>query len=152
MALPDDEAFDAIHDFLVGTPDLDAAWDPAYAPLIFENEGDDAPAGPPAPWVAVIVDTNIYGQQSIGAGPDQASNRWDEDGTVWFHVFVPRGTKSREARKIAKGLVNLFRGRTLLDERLEFGDANMGDGDPARENAGYYLLSASLEWRFIEAT
>jgi hypothetical protein len=127
------------------------AWDFSLAPLVYENETDGPPAGEVSNWVSVILDTGLYGQQSIGAGIDQAGNRWDEDGTLWFHVFTPRGTGSREARRIAKGLANMFRGKLLLNNALEFMDADMGAGDPGKENANYYLLSVSILWRRVEA-
>lgn len=156
MTLPYDPVFDAIRTYLgapaLGTdPAIVGAWDFSIAPLVYENEGDGPPAGEVAPWVAVILDTKMYGQESIGAGADQAGNRWDEDGTLWFHVFTPRGTGSRDARRIAKGLANMFRGKLLLGNQLEFMNADMGAGDPGAENGNYYLLSVSLDWRLIDA-
>lgn len=156
MDLPNDEVFDAIREYL-GYTDLETgnpvvgAWDFALAPLVYENESDDAPGGELAPWVQVTLDTALYGQQSIGGGIESGQNRWDEDGTLWFHVFTPRNTGSVEARRIAKGLANMFRGMTLLGDRLEFLDADMGAGDPGAENANYYLMSVSIEWRLTEA-
>lgn len=155
--LPYDDVFDAIQTYLGYTGDsgvVAGEWDFTVAPLVYENETDGPPDGDLAPWVLVILDTQLYGQQTIGAGIERegiAGNRWDEDGTLWFHVFVPRGTKSREARRIAKGLANLFRGKLLLGDALEFLDADMGAGDPGVENGNYYLLSVSIDWRRVEA-
>ncbi|MGY3482225.1 hypothetical protein ACVW1C_000108 [Bradyrhizobium sp. USDA 4011] len=156
MDLPYDEVFDAIRDYL-GYVDVDTNapvignWDFSVAPLVYENEGDGSPSGEIKSWVLVILNSQLYGQQSIGGGIDAGDNRWDEDGTIWFHVFTPRGIGSREARRIAKGLANMFRGKTMLNDRLEFLDADMGAGDPGAENANYYLMSVSIEWRLIEA-
>ncbi|TAI67579.1 phage tail terminator-like protein [Bradyrhizobium sp. Leo170] len=156
MDLPYDPVFDAIREFL-GCTDIETGalvpgnWDFSLAPLVYENEGDGPPSGEVSNWVLVVLNSELYGQQSIGAGIDQAANRWDEDGTLWLHVFTPRGTGSREARRIAKGLANMFRGLTMLNGRLEFMDADMGAGDPGAENANYYLLSVSIEWRVIDA-
>ena len=152
VPLPYDPVYDAIVAFLGdGKPENGGIWDFSVAPLVYENSADGAPVGVPAPWIAVILDSELYGQQSIGGGKDAGDNRWDEDGTLWFHVFVPRGTGAREARRIAKGLANLFRGETLLDGAIEFGDANLGAGDPGVKNGNYYLLSVSLDWRYVDA-
>ncbi|WP_027578478.1 phage tail terminator-like protein [Bradyrhizobium sp. Ai1a-2] len=156
MALPYDPVFDAIREYL-GYTDLETGewvpgnWDASLAPLVYENDSDGPPTGEVSNWVLVVLDSTLYGQQSIGAGEDQAANRWDEDGTLWFHVFTPRGSGSREARRIAKGLANMFRGATMLNGRLEFMDADMGASDPGKENANYYLRSVSIDWRVIDA-
>lgn len=158
IAAPYDDVFDAIREYL-GYTDLSTnvlvpgMWDTSLAPLFYENEGDSAPSGDISPWVQIVLDTNLYGQASIGGGlnDDAGGNRWDEDGTLWFHVFTPRGTGSREARRIAKALANMFRGKLLLEGSLEFGDADMGAGVPGQENGNYYLLSVSLDWRRTEA-
>lgn len=148
VSAPYDDVFDAIEAYL---KDPVIGWDTSIAPLVFENEGDGAPAGEIKPWVLVILETTLYAQQSIGGGLDQALNRWDEDGALWFHVFTPRGSNSREARRIAKGLANMFRGKTLLFNALEFMDADMSAGDPGKENGNYYLLSVNIDWRRTEA-
>lgn len=153
---PYDDVFDAIQAYL-GYTSLDTGswvdgiWDRTIAALVYENESDSPPGGEPAPWVMVVLDTNLYGQQSLGNGIDVAGNRWDEDGTLWFHVMTPRGSGSREARRIGKALANLFRGVRLLDDGLEFMDADMGAGDPGKENGNFYLLSVSLDWRRTDA-
>ncbi|WP_050400373.1 phage tail terminator-like protein [Bradyrhizobium embrapense] len=153
---PYDEVFDAIRGYLgyvdVTNNQLVAGdWDFSVAPLVYENEGDSSPSGEIKSWVLVILNSQLYGQQSIGGGVDPGGNRWDEEGTLWFHVFTPRGIGSRDARRIAKGLANMFRGKTMLNDRLEFLDADMGAGDPGAENANYYLMSVSIEWRLTEA-
>ena len=153
---PYDDVFDAIRNFLgftgIGTETgVAGAWDFGLAPLYYENEIDVSPPGDVAPWVLVVLDTQLYGQQSIGGGTAPGQNRWDEDGTLWFHVFTPNGTGAREARRIAKALANMFRGRLLLNDALEFLDADMGAGDPGKVNGNYYLLSVSIDWRRIEA-
>lgn len=155
MAFPSDPVFDAIREYLGYTNDSGAwvpgAWDPADGALVYENQGDGAPAGEVATWILVMLNSTLYGQQSIGAG-EQADNRWDESGTLWLHVFTPKGTGSVEARRLAKGLANLFRGNnTLMNGLLEFMDADLGAGDPGKENANYYLMSVSVDWRVIDA-
>ena len=102
---------------------------------------------------SVRLDTSLYGQQSIGGGESNGpgGNRWDETGTLWFHVFIAKGVGAREARRLGKALANLFRGTALLEGDLEFGDADLGSGDPGQENGNYYLLSVSISWQRTEA-
>lgn len=151
MPLPYDPVFDAIQAYLGETASSGGAWDWTVAPLVYENTGNGEPAGEVQGWIAVILDAALYSQQSIGAGIDQAGNRWDEEGTLWFHIFMPRDVGSREARRVAKGLANLFRGKTLINGQLEFLDADLGAGDPGAENANYFLMSVSIGWRYVDA-
>src|SRR5262249_17732192 len=139
MPLPYDDVYDAIVAY-VGNGTTPGAWDYSVAPLYFENTIQGPPPGAVAPWVPVMLDSQQYSQQSLGGGQGADGTRWDESGRIWFHVFTPRGTGSRDARRIAKGLANLFRGTTLLSGNLNFGDADMGAGDPGSQNANYYLL------------
>lgn len=145
LSAPYDDVFDAIK------AHVDANWDSGLAPIYFENDLEGAPPGDVAMWVEVVLDTNLYGQESIGGGDGPKDNRWDEDGTLWFHVMAPRGIGSRESRRFAKALANLFRGTRLLDDELVFGDADMGAGNPGDKNANYYLLSVSIGWLRTDA-
>lgn len=149
--LPYDPVFDAIQAYLGTQAAETGVWDFSLASLVYENDGDGPPDGEVSNWVQVTLESDLYGQQSIGGGEDAGDNRWDEEGVLWFHVFVPRGTGSREARRIAKGLANLFRGKRLLNDSIEFLDANLAAGDPGAENANYYLISVSIDWRCIDA-
>ncbi|NEV75468.1 hypothetical protein DYI24_00030 [Rhodopseudomonas sp. BR0C11] len=145
MDAPYDDVYDAIKEH------LDNNWDSTLASIYFENDyKNDEPDDAPDVWVLVVLDTNLYAQQSIGGGDDAADNRWDEDGTLWFHVFVPRGIGSRESRRIAKALANLFRGVKLLDGELEFLDADLGSR-AARGTANVYATAVSIDWRRPEA-
>jgi hypothetical protein len=145
FSAPYDDVFDAIK------AHVDADWDSGLAPIYFENDLEGAPPGDVVFWVEVVLDTALYGQATIGGGDDSGQNRWDETGTLWFHVMGPRGVGSREARRIAKALANLFRGARLLDDQLLFGNADMGAGDPGAKNGNYYLLSVSIDWERTEA-
>jgi hypothetical protein len=145
---PYDDVYDAIVEYL-GTPEVAGEWDQTLAPLYFENTLAGPPPGELGAFVKVVLDTQLYSQETIGAGED---NRWDEAGTLWFHIFTARGVDSREARRIGKALANAFRGRRMLDGDLEFQDADLGAGDPGAENSGYYLLSVSIDWYRTEAS
>ncbi len=149
IVLADDPVFEAIQNYL-GTVESPAEWDQAEARLLYENDGTGVPDSPDS-FVRIILDTELYDQQSIGGGEGPGDNRWDERGTLWFHVFTPRGIGPQPARRIAKGLANAFRGKQMLDDRLTFGGADMGAGDPGQEDANYYLLSVSLDWELTEA-
>jgi hypothetical protein len=137
-----DEVFDAIR------AHIEANWDLAACPVSWPNEEMNEPQGP---WVKFEISGNSYGQQSIGMG-EQAENRWDEDGLIWFHVMVPRGRGFSQGRGAAKALADLFRGRRLLDdENLEFLDASIGPGGDGDEEGNWYRVSVSIEWRNWEA-
>jgi len=132
------------------------------SPLQFENEPEidkTDPATRPgtpespvqnAPWVMVEMTGTLYGQQSIGAAT-QATNRWDEEGQLWLHVFVPTGTGGHTARLHAKSLADLFRGTTLSGGSLEFMDAQIGMGEPGGADGAWFSVSVVLDWRYIEA-
>lgn len=123
-------------------------------PTQWENEPaidtNSPTTGLPAPWVMVEMTGTLYGQQSIGAAT-QATNRWDEEGQLWLHVFVPTGTGGHTARLHAKSLADLFRGTTLSGGSLEFGDARIGMGEPGDEDGAWFRISLSIDWRYIEA-
>ena len=140
-----DVVYNAVKDYLT------ANW--TTSPLAFENEEFVPPVdseGRPTPFVAVEVTGNVYGQQSIGAST-QATNRWDEEGQLWLHVFVRTSTGSSTARNYAKTLADLFRGTTLLSGDMEFMDASIGLGEKGDDEGNYYRISVSVDWRRIEA-
>jgi len=123
------------------------------SPLQWENESPittTGVGGEPAPWVMVEMTGTLYAQQSLGASV-QADNRWDEEGQLWLHVFVPTGTGGREARRIARLLADLFRGTTLLGDSLEFLDAQIGMGEAGDETGSWYRVSVEIDWRHMDA-
>lgn len=142
MAISDlaDEVFDAIRAY------LEPRW--THCPIAWPNEPFGNADG--EAFVAVELHSTSYGQQSIGA-VEQADNRWDEDGTLWFHITVPRNSGFSPSRGAARALANLFRGTTLLNDRLEFGDAVLGHGQDANQEGTKFVTSVSIEWRLMEA-
>lgn len=125
---------------------LISSW--SETPIHFENENWSIPES--REWLMVELNGTLYSQQSIGAAT-QEDNRWDEEGTLWLHLFVQKGTGSQTVRDRAKMLADLFRGTLLLDDSLEFMDADIGMGAPGDDDEGAtYRLSVSVDWRRME--
>jgi len=138
--MPSDVVYDAVRAHLgANWSETDIAW---------ENENFVPPVE--AGWVAVEVSGTTYAQQSIGA-ETQAANRWDEEGVLWVHVFVPTGTGSSTARRRAKAIADIFRGAKLLDDALEFTDASIGLGDVGDDAGATWSITVSIDWRLMEA-
>lgn len=134
-----DVAYDATRAYLAG------AW--TETQIQWENESFVPPFDG---WIAMEMSGTLYSQQSIGADA-QADNRWDEEGVLWLHCFVPTGTGTSTARRWAKQLADLFRGARLLDDDLEFMDAQIGMGEPGDEQGATYRISVVIDWRRVEA-
>ncbi len=150
--MADDAVYDAIKVHLEDPAIAESLADPdtnVVPPIRFENDPFKKP-NPPTPWIAVALTGVLYGQEFIGAS-QQSDNRWDENGHLWMLVFVPAGSGSSQARKLAKALANIFRGLTLLSGNLEFMDAFIGEGEPAPEEGNWYKLTVVIEWRRVEA-
>lgn len=126
---------------------LEAFW--SATPIAWENELFDRPE-PAAPWIMVEMVGDLYAQMSIGAGV-QSENRWDEEGVLLLHVFVPSGTGASTARAYAKSLADLFRGALLIGDSLEFLDASIGMGQPGDDDGLWWRISVSVDWRRMEA-
>lgn len=136
--------YDAIRDHLTSQWQL--------TPIRWPNEGS---ADPPDPseypiWVSVIMTGTLYGQETIGA-EIQADNRWDEEGILWLHVYAAAGSGEREQRQYCKQLADIFRGLTLLDGNLEFGDASIASGELGDENHAWWRISVDVQWRHMDA-
>lgn len=122
-----------------------------YLPIRWPNETFDEPHAADPSWVQFEIFGTSYGQQTFGMD-QQADNRWDEDGLIWFHVMTPRGRGVSAARGAAKSLANLFRGLRLLGDDLVFYDASIGPGGPASEEGLWFMTSVCIEWRFWNAS
>lgn len=128
---------------------LTANWDASDCPIAWPNEGF-VQSATPTQFLAVEITSTSYDQQSIGEA-DQADNRWDEDGRLWVHVMVKRGSGASGARGAGRAIANLFRGTTLLAGQLEFMEASIGLGQPGDEQGNYYRVSVDVEWRYWDA-
>lgn len=117
-------------------------------PLFFENEHSASPGAGQA-WVMVEFTSTTYAQQSIGART-QAENRWDEMGSFFAHIMVPTGSGVREAFSYAYTMADLFRGLTLLGDRLEFDDVVVGYGQ-TEDDGNWYRVSVNVGWRMVNS-
>ena len=147
-----DAVYDAIKDFLDTPANVTSLADSvtgAVPTFRFENEQFDQP-NPPVPWVAMALTSHSYGQVSIGAS-EQADNQWQEDGDLWLSVFVPINSGASRARQLAKQLADLFRGRQMLSDTLEFLDAFIGGAGPAPDEGNWFELDLIIQWRRVEA-
>lgn len=116
-------------------------------PILFENEDVRLP-GSPAHYVYVEVFGDFYDQASLGAEP-RTANLWRETGQVYLHVMTLNGIGSGLARLYAKQLVELFRGTDISG--VEFLGGSIGAGDPGREDANYFAMTATIQWQRDEA-
>ena len=124
---------------------IEANW--TYVPIAWPNEPFE-PSGE-NPWVKFEIFGTVSGQQTFGT-EDQVDNRWDTEGTIWFHVMVRQGSGARQARGAAQSLVDLFRGRRLLDDmNLIFHDSSIGEGESQEGN--WYRVTAMVEWEHVDA-
>lgn len=133
MASP--AAFEAIEDH------LRSVWN--ASPLVFENETATPPAGD-ARWVFVEVYGTVFDQASIGA-ETREGNLWREEGMLWLHVMMPVWSGTRQGRRDAYALANLFTGRDIGG--LIFGSAAIGAGEKVETDGNYARMSVSIEWQ-----
>lgn len=112
-------------------------------PLVFENELYDLP-DQPIPFVFVEIWGQTFDQASIGA-ESRDSNLWREEGSLDLHVMTPNGSGSGLARTYATTLAGLFRGLDI--GTMTFREASIGAGEPGRQFANYYAMSATCFWR-----
>ena len=134
-----DVVYDATRAYLAG------AW--VDTTIQWENENFEPPF---SGWIAMEMSGTLYSQASIGADV-QAENRGDEEGTLWLHCFAPKGTGTSTLRRWAKKLADLFRGARLLNDELEFMDAQIGLGDSGDDDGAAYRITVVIDWRRMES-
>lgn len=130
------DVYDAIEQHLA------ALW--TATPVVYENQSWPL-ADQPAAFVYVEIFGDYFDQESIGGGPELTDNRWREGGQLLMHVMVPNDTGTRQARLLAKSLIDLFRGQEIAG--VVFRDAAIGAGDPGKEDGNYYRMTASVTWQ-----
>lgn len=128
MASP--EAFDAISEVLF------ESWSETI--VIYENDKLSDPDTQTA-FVYVEIVGDLLEQDTFGA-PGQ--NEWVEDGAAYFHVMVPDGTGSREARAIAKRLSNLFREHPI--GTMNFQRMSIGSGEPGKDFPNFFAMTLTI--------
>lgn len=139
--MADDVIYGAIKDYVSGSF--------TRAPIAWENESFTRPSDG-SPWLIFEITGSLYAQTSIGESP-QGVNRYDQEGVMFFHVLVLKGTGSATARQIAKQIADLFRGTQLLDDNLEFVNMTIGEGQPSDESGTHYRISVSIDWRLSDS-
>ncbi len=107
------------------------------------------PPSPKRTFVEVELSGTLYAMQSIGADPVK-TNRWDEEGTLFLNVTVPKGEGAAEGRTLAKKLADMFRGKLLLSDALEFYDAGIGVGRPGRIDGNWWMIPVWIRWRLTD--
>jgi hypothetical protein len=152
-----DAVYDAIKTFLSTSGNVTSlanADTGDVPPMRFENTDFTKPLdddGEPLEFIDIALTGVLYGQQSIGES-SQANNCWDETGSLWLTVFVPKNSGGSRARQLTKLLADLFRGKhDLCSGNLEFLDAFIGLGAPAKEEGNWYELPCVIDWRRVEA-
>lgn len=134
-------AFDAFHAKL--TTDWTAT------PIKFENEYLETilQEVDPITFVYVEIFGDSYNQDSVGS---PGSNTWLEQGVTYLHVMTPSGTGSSAARVHANNLLNLFREQSI--EGLRMPEMSIGEGDPGRDFANHWAMTASIHWHRYDIT
>jgi hypothetical protein len=111
--------------------------------LVYENFDTDLPDDP-AHFVFVEVVGDTFDQESIGAEP-RTGNLFREWGQLYLNVMTRNGIGTGLARKYATALVNLFQGLDV--GTLTFREASIGAGQPGKNFANYYAMTATVNWR-----
>lgn len=112
-------------------------------PLTWENDAYQ-PASPPAPWMLIQFEGDLFEQITIGAGTP-AANLWREQGAVLAHGFVPSGTGSLLARQNLVAMATLLRGLELTPA-IRFRAMSIGDYGAGSEDGNYWGLSLRADF------
>lgn len=115
-------------------------------PVVYENDNFKLPATP-APFVFVEIVGDSYAQDTFGA---PGENMWLERGMTFLHVMVPSGTGSRAGRALANDLLYLFREQPI--STLFMPEMSIGAGEPGRDFAQYFAVTASIAWHRRDIT
>lgn len=111
--------------------------------IAYENETDAPPETEDA-WVFVEITGGDYTQESIGVEP-RASNRWDERGVIFAHVFVPWGSGMDGTDTILAALAGVFKGQELAGG-YEMQDMTTGPGERTGESGLWFRTTLTIDW------
>ena len=126
-----------------------AAWDDARSrlesaglgvPIHWPNEPFILPE-PPALWVSVDMTGDFAAP--IELGPNGA---WQEDGELVAHVYAPTGTGTRDARVLAGGILDTFRG--LLSGAVAYTSGSIGNGVTEETDGAWWRLTVTVAYRY----
>jgi hypothetical protein len=118
---------------------LEAEW--SGAPIAWPNE--DFQANGQDAWVHVEVQGNGAEGTVIGSVGKRAVT---EMGLIFAHVFVPVGTGTDEAFRIAEEIGAVFRLTSFSGTgvRIAAGVPSIGEAEPGDENGNWFRVSASI--------
>lgn len=143
-------AFDAIRAF------IETGWADASptCPLTWDNEpfAPPQPYGPTASgagaaavnaWGRVLIDGDLWSQESIGTG-DPVTERWDETGSVIVFVFAPVDNGSRLNRELLTAFAEMCRGRDA--NGIEFQDIRFDPIGAKDESGNWWGMHIVIDW------
>lgn len=144
-------AFNSIRSFIA------ANWSditPRACPLAWDNEPitKPEPFGPTNPstgaatintWGKVLVDGDLWSQESIGTG-DPASERWDETGSLMVFVFAPVGAGSEPNREVLTAFAEMCRGQDT--GAIEFQDIRFDPIGAKDESGNWWGMHIVIDW------
>ena len=116
--------------------------------VVWPNEAFAPPVGQSTTWILAEMSSVSLEAMTIGSG-DPITDRWDEEGWLTFHIMVPLLAGDMDARAKATTLVDLFRGKRLLGDRLEFGRMTIGANGGRAEDGNWFRFTVEIEWRLI---
>jgi hypothetical protein len=118
---------------------LRTAW--TATALVFENEHDQPLLDAGMPFVYVEIYGDNYNQETFGA---PQNNQFLEEGVSSFHVMMPSGQGSRQARIWANDILNLFREQPIGS--LFMPEMSIGAGAPGKDFPNYFAITATINW------
>lgn len=125
---------------------LEQNW--ATTPLVFPNETDISASVGSSHWVYAEVVGDTIEQKTIGTG-DPARDRWDQEGILSLTIMCPEGAGTVEASRLARMLVDMFRGTRLENDSIEFGSASVGRWAGKSDEGRWFMFPVEIEWRHI---
>ena len=141
--MPAVEIYDAIVDLLA------PSW--SATSVVYENQTQPPASAEGAhglsPWMLVEIEGRSMRQMTMGAGT-KPDNLWEEQGTILFHIHVPAGSGSRDARVLADSLADLFQATEDIG-RIQFHDMSVGAGEVGQDNGKWWSMTVTVDWRSI---
>ncbi|MBP2233085.1 hypothetical protein J2847_006420 [Azospirillum agricola] len=142
----------SLHAFELLRSFVDATWPdaaPAPCPLNWDNEAFALPQpfdaqDQPQCWGRVLVNGDLWEQQSIGAG-DPAAERWGETGSLLLTVFAPVNAGSQPVRAQLTAFAEMCRGQDLGGQ-LELQDVHFDPIGTKDESGAWWGMTITIDW------